>query len=194
MSNRSERLSRFWDELKRRKVIPILIAYLAASFAIIEFTDITSSKFSIPDSTFNLLYILAGIGLPLAVILPWYINRKSKEAAPEKSESEEKISIKDEKQELHNLPVQLTSFIGREKEIPTVRQLISEHRLVTLTGAGGCGKTRLACEVAIQQVPEFEDGVWFVNLAPIQNEDLVAKEITEALSITEALISRSSRH
>ncbi len=62
MSNRSERLSRFWDELKRRKVIPILIAYLAASFAIIEFTDITSSKFSIPDSTFNLLYILAGIG------------------------------------------------------------------------------------------------------------------------------------
>jgi hypothetical protein len=57
-----------------------LIAYLAASFAIIEFTDITSSKFPIPDSTFNLLYILAAIGLPLSVILPWYINRKKQEA------------------------------------------------------------------------------------------------------------------
>jgi non-specific serine/threonine protein kinase len=186
MSIRSERLSRFWNELKRRKVIPILIAYLAACFAIIEFTDITSSKFSIPDSTFNMLYILAAIGLPLAVILPWYINRKNQETTPERSASEEKIVAKDEKQELHNLPTQLTSFIGREKEMQVVNQLISEHRLVTLVGAGGCGKTRLAIEVAANILADYKDGVWFVDLAPIAMGDLVSKEIMDVLKINEA--------
>jgi len=185
MSNRSDRLSRFWDELKRRKVIPILIAYLAASFAIIEFADITSSKFSIPDSTFNLLYLLAAIGLPLAVILPWYINRKTKETITENLTSKEIISTKDEKRELHNLPAQLTNFIGRGKEMQVVRELIIEHRLVSLIGAGGCGKTRLAIEVAAKLVGDYEDGVWFVDLAPVTSEDLVAKEITEALKIQE---------
>ncbi len=66
-----------------------------------------------------------------------------------------------------------------------IKELLSEHRLVTLTGAGGCGKTRLACEVAAQLVPDFEDGVWFVDLAPISNEDRVVREISEALTITE---------
>jgi len=185
MSNRSGGLSRFWEEIKRRKVIPILIAYLAASFAIIEFTDITSSKFVIPDRTFNLLYILAVMGLPLSVILPWYFNRKKQESIQVDSISKGETHPVDEKHELHNLPIQLTSFIGRDKEIPVVRQLINEHRLVTLVGAGGCGKTRLAIEVAAQLVPEYQDGVWFVDLAPITDENLVTKEITEVLKIQE---------
>ena len=63
----------------------------------------------------------------------------------------------------------------------TVQELISEHRLVSLIGAGGCGKTRLAIEVAAHLVSEYEDGVWFVELAPLASEDLVAKEITEVL-------------
>jgi predicted ATPase len=185
MSNRSERLSWFWVELKRRKVVPILIAYLAASFAIIEFTDITSSKFSIPDSTFNLLYLLAAIGLPLSIILPWYINRKTKEPIIENSTSNEKLPAEDEQDKLHNLPAQLTNFIGREKEIPIVRQLIMEHRLVSIIGAGGCGKTRLAIEVTAQLIQDFKDGVWFVDLAPITSEDLVTNEIAEVLNIPE---------
>jgi len=76
MPNNPARLVRFWHELKRRKVLPFLIGYVAACFAIIEFLDITSNRFSIPDSTFNLLFILSAVGLPLAVILPWYIYRK----------------------------------------------------------------------------------------------------------------------
>jgi serine/threonine protein kinase len=62
------------------------------------------------------------------------------------------VSFKKEKSEIHNLPVQLTSFIGREKEIESVKQLISKNRLVTLTGAGGCGKTRLAGEIAATRI------------------------------------------
>jgi len=66
-----------------------------------------------------------------------------------------------------------------------VKKLISEHRLVSLIGAGGCGKTRLAIELATQLLPDYEDGVWFIELAPIASQDLVVKEITEVLKIKE---------
>ena len=66
----------------------------------------------------------------------------------------------------NNLPAQLSSFIGREAEIIEVKQLLAETRLLTLTGAGGCGKTRLALQVAADLLAEYPDGVWLVELAP----------------------------
>jgi predicted ATPase/class 3 adenylate cyclase/DNA-binding CsgD family transcriptional regulator len=69
----------------------------------------------------------------------------------------------------HNLPAQLTSFVGRQAEMAEVSQIVMDNRLVTLTGAGGAGKTRLAIEVASQLNTEFSDGVWYVDLAPITN-------------------------
>ena len=65
-----------------------------------------------------------------------------------------------------NLPTQATSFVGRTEEISTLIELVRAHRLVTLTGVGGVGKTRLAIQVAAELVPEFPDGVWLVELAP----------------------------
>src|ERR1700687_465957 len=65
----------------------------------------------------------------------------------------------------HNLPYQLTSFVGREQEIAQLEELVTAHRLVTLTGAGGAGKTRLAIEVANPLMEAFADGVWLVELA-----------------------------
>jgi len=76
MPSDPNKLSHFWQELKRRRVLYFLIAYVAACFAIIEFFDITSDNFSIPENTLRLLYILAGIGIPLVIIIPWFINRK----------------------------------------------------------------------------------------------------------------------
>ncbi len=67
----------------------------------------------------------------------------------------------------HNLPAQLTSFVGRQVQMAELRQLVTSNRLVTLTGAGGSGKTRLAIEVASQLSAEFSDGLWYVDLAPI---------------------------
>src|SRR5262249_27964433 len=75
--------------------------------------------------------------------------------------------------EAHNLPVQLTSFVGRGPEVDEVRRIIAANRLVTLTGAGGAGKTRLAVQVAAQLVGEFADGVWYVDLAPITDREVV---------------------
>ncbi len=85
----------------------------------------------------------------------------------------------------NNLPIQLTSFIGREKEITEVRQALSEHRLVTLTGPGGSGKTRLALQVATEVIEHFREGVFFVALASIADSGLVASTIAQSLGIPE---------
>jgi predicted ATPase/class 3 adenylate cyclase len=85
----------------------------------------------------------------------------------------------------NNLPIQLTSFIGREKEIAEVRQAIGEQRLVTLTGPGGSGKTRLALQVASEMIEYFQDGVFFVALAPITDPGLVPSTIAQSVGVSE---------
>jgi predicted ATPase/class 3 adenylate cyclase/DNA-binding NarL/FixJ family response regulator len=84
---------------------------------------------------------------------------------------------------LQHLPAQLTNFIGRRTEIAELQQIIAENRLVTLTGAGGAGKTRLAVQVAAQVVGEFADGVWFIDLAPITNPVVVPLTVARTLGL-----------
>ena len=85
----------------------------------------------------------------------------------------------------HNLPVQLTSFVGRERELADVQQVVSSVRLLTLTGAGGVGKTRLALQVAAALVDQFPDGVWLVDLAPLADPGLVAQTVASVLRVRE---------
>jgi len=85
----------------------------------------------------------------------------------------------------NNLPMQLTSFIGREQEINEIIGSILEHRLVTLTGVGGVGKTRLALKTAADLLDQFRDGVWFVELAPLNDPSLVEQIIVSTLIIPE---------
>ncbi|MDP2411545.1 MAG: winged helix-turn-helix domain-containing protein [Pseudolabrys sp.] len=82
-----------------------------------------------------------------------------------------------------NLPQQLTSFIGRQQEIGQIAGQFQHQRLVTLTGAGGVGKTRLAVKAGWQLAAHYPDGVWLVELAPIQDPQLVVAAIAEALAI-----------
>ena len=98
------KLSRLWQELKRRKVIPIVIGYLTACVAIIELSSNASDTFSISKETVKLLYLLAARGIPVVIILPWIINRKkpvieTEEASTGETPSKEAV-VK------HNLPVQ----------------------------------------------------------------------------------------
>jgi predicted ATPase len=82
------------------------------------------------------------------------------------------------------LPSQPTSFVGRETELVEVGGLVRQHRLVTLTGAGGGGKTRLALRAASEQVAHFPGGVWFVDLAPISDPEAVPARFGDALKLT----------
>ncbi|MFA0732356.1 MAG: hypothetical protein RJAPGHWK_002247 [Candidatus Fervidibacter sp.] len=85
----------------------------------------------------------------------------------------------------NNLPIVLTSFIGREREMEEIKALLKQGRLVTLTGTGGCGKTRLALEVAMEVMEEFPDGVWLVELAPLKETELVVQTVALALGVKE---------
>jgi predicted ATPase/DNA-binding CsgD family transcriptional regulator len=84
---------------------------------------------------------------------------------------------------LSNLPAQVSSFIGREVELAALRGLVGGSRLVTLTGAGGAGKTRLALRVAAGLLEEAGDEVWFADLAPIGDPDLVAVTVADVLGV-----------
>jgi predicted ATPase/DNA-binding winged helix-turn-helix (wHTH) protein/Tfp pilus assembly protein PilF len=83
----------------------------------------------------------------------------------------------------HNLPHALTSFVGREKELTQLEQLMDSTRLLTLTGAGGCGKTRLALELAGRLQERYADGVRLVELAPLQDATPIAATIAKVLEV-----------
>jgi predicted ATPase/serine/threonine protein kinase len=89
--------------------------------------------------------------------------------------------------QLNNLPVQLTPFVGREREITSVLGIMRKPdiRLVTLTGAGGTGKTRLSLQVAADLLGEYEHGVWFIELASVSNPELVLPTIASTLKVKE---------
>ncbi len=86
----------------------------------------------------------------------------------------------------HNLPRALTSFFGREEVVEHIASLVSTTPLVTVVGTGGAGKTRVAVEVGTQILNRFPDGVWFVELAPLKDEGLVAGALAAALRVSES--------
>ena len=86
----------------------------------------------------------------------------------------------------NNLPRYLSTFVGRREDVAQVRQLIVEAPLVTLTGPGGVGKTRLCLQVAAELLETFQDGAWLVELETLSDPNLVAQQVAVALGITEA--------
>jgi len=90
-----------------------------------------------------------------------------------------------------NLPVQLTSFVGRDRELSDLEALLADHRLVTLVGTGGTGKTRLMLQAAERVIDRFRDGVWLAELAPLGDPAQIPSEIARALGTPE-LVGESS--
>jgi predicted ATPase/class 3 adenylate cyclase len=85
----------------------------------------------------------------------------------------------------NNLPTQLTSFVGREQELDAALRLLRGTRLLTLTGPGGIGKTRLSLQIAAAAADDFPDGIWFVPLEPVRERELVAPTIARAIGVTD---------
>jgi predicted ATPase/class 3 adenylate cyclase len=88
-----------------------------------------------------------------------------------------------------NLPVQATALVGRERELAEAAQLLRDHRLVTLLGPGGSGKTRLALQVAAEAIEEFPDGVWWVSLAAVADAELVLPTVAQMLGAAGELVT-----
>jgi predicted ATPase/class 3 adenylate cyclase/Flp pilus assembly protein TadD len=86
----------------------------------------------------------------------------------------------------HNLPRAISSFIGRDREVAELAELLETARLVTLTGPGGCGKTRLAIEAASASLPVRPDGIWFVDLAPVSDRELVLSVAANSMGVQES--------
>ena len=85
--------------------------------------------------------------------------------------------------ERNNLPTQISSLVGRSASVDDICALVRRSRLVTITGAGGIGKTRVALDAAAALLDDFEDGVWFVDLAPLRSPELVANQVASALAL-----------
>jgi predicted ATPase len=85
----------------------------------------------------------------------------------------------------HNLPAQLTSFIGREQEIAEAQKVFSSTRILTFIGPGGTGKTRLSLQVAAEQIPEFKDGVWLIELAQLSDSNYLLSAIASLFHLRE---------
>jgi hypothetical protein len=83
----------------------------------------------------------------------------------------------------HNLPVEITTFVGRRRELSEVKRLLTTARLLTLTGSGGAGKTRLALRAAREMARTFPDGVWLVRLAPLEDPQLITQAVFSALGL-----------
>ena len=121
--------------------------------------------------------LLEKLGIPEAKLEAWLRFARGLSGLPETSP--ESVA----KQPLTNLPIALSSFIGREKEQQEIANLLDRHRLVTLIGPGGVGKTRLSLEVAQRILEKYAEGVWLVELAPILDPSLVPRTTAIAIGL-----------
>ena len=108
------------------------------------------------------------LGIPEAERPQWVLFARGISSLPNPS-------VPQPNKPLSNLPISLTSFVGREKEQAEVIQLMSKHRLVTLTGSGGVGKTRFAIKVGEQLLENYPDGIWWIELASLNDPMLLPK-------------------
>ena len=160
---RSSRLNRALEHLENGSLTVAETAYMTGFWSATYFSKCFRDHF----------------GYPPFEVIKRTIKGIDLEARKKDDFSEEEIC------RLHNFPVWTNSFIGREKEINTILDLIRCRRMVTLTGTGGCGKTRLACEVTGQMVADYPDGIWFVDLAAVESDDLLVRQLINSLELSE---------
>ncbi len=187
-------LGNLLQELKERRVLRVAAAYVAAAFVFLQAADLLLPALDLPAWTFRALVAASAIGLPVALVLSWVfditpagLQVASGRAAPSRPHSGPAIvgdaAAGDERGGRTGLPAQLTPLIGRHEELDRAeRLLLNDHvRLLTLTGPGGSGKTRLAAELAHRIAGRFEAGARMVMLAPLRSPESILPTIAREL-------------
>jgi predicted ATPase len=192
----SPRIREFWAELKRRKVVRVGIAYAVAAGAIIQVADPVAAAVNLPSWTLTAVVVLAAAGLPIALGLSWAFELvREAPAPPPAPEATGQLDSSVEPAAgrgtdgapapaVYRLPEPVTPLIGRESELAEALRLLggADCRILTITGPGGVGKTRLALEVAAAARPTFEQGACFVELAGIDSPDALPAVLADALA------------
>src|SRR5919112_1686517 len=142
---------------------------------------------SMPNNEVNRANIIA-MRYRQAAMIPPGSEGQGADTGPSAARSAQKLRLVGgaEQPPPNNLPLELSSFVGREKELTEVKRLLGNNRLLTLTGSGGCGKTRLALAVADEIVGGFEGGVWLVELGSLSDPNLVPQAVAPTLGGREA--------
>jgi predicted ATPase len=218
-----QRLPRFLAELRRRKVFRAAGAYLVVAWLIAQLGDVIFGMLELPGWTGKLLLALLLLGFPIALVLAWIyelapegvvredtvpaagdnaVPSLAEPAGPEADAANRAPAPTSRRERAPgNVPSAVDTFIARERELAEVVTLLGETRLVTLVGVGGTGKTRLAIEAAARLAPEFADGAWLVESAPVTQAaavpyvvaDLIGAVQQPGKSISESVVN-SLRH
>jgi hypothetical protein len=160
--------------LRKHRVAQFGALYLGAAWILLEVAALLEQTLELPNWVDQSVLGLLVVGFPFGLIFAWLQVSQTTGSEADTASSDPTVSTaaKDRHEPVSprsggNLPIVATSFIGRDAEVAELKQLLGDHRLVTLTGVGGVGKTRLALSVAGDLATEFADGVWMVELAPV---------------------------
>jgi predicted ATPase len=193
MPKLSKRLATLFAELRRRKVVRISIAYGVFAGAAFQLADPVGRALRLPDWTLTAALIALAAGFPLVVILAWTfdITRDSSAPAPQETVAPDPRR----ESNLYQIAAPVTQLVGRDDDLASALQLLEqpECRVLTLTGPGGIGKTRLAEEIGARTGGRYRNGVCFVPLAGIEAIEALPAALADALGFDLASQQKASR-
>ncbi|HEX6306860.1 MAG TPA: protein kinase [Longimicrobiales bacterium] len=190
-----ERMRLLLDELMRRKVVTVVLAYAAAAAGAMQVVDVIAPRMNLPDAAVSMVILLAAAGLPLAAMLAWLYDRSAEGRSFERRDAAEPVAAAAVEAPVVDaappawhgaaLPTAATPFIGREEELRELQEMLrsSPCRLVTVTGTGGVGKTRLALHTAAAEAARYRDGAAYVALSGLAAPELLVPALAESLGI-----------
>ena len=184
----TSRAHRLLAELKRRHVFKVAVAYCVAGWVAIEVADTTFPLLQLPEWGASMVTALLMVGFPLALVLSWAYDLTPGGVVRTIASEESTAGIVPPSAASSISTFPTSELVGREREVREATHLLHHHRVVTLTGPGGIGKTRLALEVLHRfDDPQLDDPQpeesWFVELAGLHAPELVASTVAQSLGV-----------